>query len=247
MLDPQAGRDAEADRIIRVYEQYGASPALAARYAADNPGNQAMVAERDQAVSRLLGQAGLLPLTGRRVLDVGCGFGHELAGMCRMGARAEDLVGVDLVPERVERARLSFPAIDYRIGSAVELELEDESVDVVLCYTLFSSILDRLTASRAAAEIARVLKPGGAVAWYDLRYPSVANRNVRAIRADEVRAMFPGFSATLSPITLIPPLARRLGSLTPTLYPTLARLGPLRSHLVGALVKVPPDEPSPTP
>ncbi|HXM57692.1 MAG TPA: class I SAM-dependent methyltransferase [Candidatus Dormibacteraeota bacterium] len=205
-----------------------------------------MVAERDRAVARLLGQAGLVPLTGRRVLDVGCGFGHELAGMCRLGARAEDLVGVDLVPERVERARHSFPTIDFRVGSAVALGLDDASVDVVLCYTLFSSILDRPTAGRVAAEIDRVLRPGGAVAWYDLRYPSVQNRNVRAVRADEVRAMFPGLRASLSSVTLIPPLARRLGSLTPTAYPVLARLAPLRSHLVGALVKPSPSESSPS-
>jgi len=236
VFDP-AGGDAEAERISRVYERYGSSPGRAARYSAANLGNRAIVAERDRMVDAMLGRLGLLPLTGRRVLDVGSGFGHELARMGDLGARPADLVGVDLVPERVERARLAYPAIDFRTGDGRALDLPDDSVDVVLCYTLFSSILDRPAARGIAAEIARVLKPGGALVWYDMRYPSPANRNVRPIGADEIRAMFTTFGATIRSVTVLPPLARRLGSLTPAVYPALARVAPLRSHLLAALVK----------
>jgi len=38
-------------------------------------------------------------------------------------------------------------------------------------------------------------------------------------------------------VTLLPPLARRLGPATPLAYPVLAALPPLRSHLIGLLRK----------
>ncbi len=239
MLDPQWGPDREAERIGRTYERYRSSPSHVARHAGGNPGNQAIVAERDRAVDGLLREVGLAPLTGRRVLDVGCGFGHELARMRTLGARPEDLAGVDLLPERIEQARLAFPAIDYRVGNAATLEFADESFEVVLCFTLFSSILDGVTAGRVAVEIDRVLKPGGAVVWFDLRYPSPRNRSLRAVPAGTVRAMFPRLTPHLRTVTLLPPLARRLGRLTPVAYRALARVSLLRSHLVGVLVKVP--------
>ena len=237
MFDPAAGPDAEAERIGRAYARYRSSAASAARHAVGNRGNQAIVAERDRVVDALLSRVGLNPLTGRRVLDVGCGYGHELARMRELGASPQHLVGVDLLPDRLERARRDFPGIDFRQGNAAALDLEDASFDLVLCYTLFSSILDRATAGRVAAEVTRVLRPGGAVAWYDLRYPNPRNPDVRPLGAAEVRALFPGHAATLRAVTLLPPLARRLGPLTPAAYPALTRVRPLCSHLAGVLVE----------
>lgn len=239
MLDRQRGPDAEAERIRRTYDRYRSSPSHAARYADDNPGNRAIVAERNRVVDHLLREVGLASLRGRRVLDVGCGYGHELVRMEAHGARPEDMVGVDLLPERVDRARLTFPLIDFRVGNAATLDLADESFDVVLCYTLFSSILDEATARRVASEVGRVLKQGGAVAWFDMRYPNPGNRGVRAVPAGAVRALFPTLTPHLRTVTLLPPLARRLGRLTPIAYPALARVGPLRSHIAGVLVRAP--------
>jgi SAM-dependent methyltransferase len=57
----------------------------------------------------VLRDAGLLPLTYRRVLEVGCGSGGVLRDPIRYGAQAEDLQGVDILSERVERARELTP------------------------------------------------------------------------------------------------------------------------------------------
>lgn len=237
MSDPHWDPDGEAERIERVYGRYRSSPSHVARHASANPGNQAIVAERDRTVDALLAEFGMAPLGGRRVLDVGCGFGHELARMEALGARPADMIGVDLVPERVDHARQAFPLIDFRVGNAAALEFPDESFHVVLCYTLFSSILDDETARRVAAGVERVLSPGGALAWFDIRYPNPANRNLRAVSRRTVRALFPTLTPHLRTVTLLPPLARRLGGLTPVAYPMLARVAVLRSHLAGLLVK----------
>ena len=51
--------------------------------------------------------------------------------------------------------------------------------------------------------------------------------------------LFPGWHARLQLVTLLPPLARRLGILTPVLYPVLATLRPLRTHWLGLLERPP--------
>jgi ubiquinone/menaquinone biosynthesis C-methylase UbiE len=184
--------------------------------------------------------AGLLPLAGRRVLDVGSGSGGELAWLLELGARPADLVGVDLLSERVAAARRAYPEIDFRQANAERLEFGDGEFTLVLAITLFSSILDRGMASNVAAEIVRVLAPGGALLWYDVRYDSVSNRNVRAVTVARVRELFPSLQGELRTLTLLPPLARRLGPLTEGAYPLLSGFPPLRSHLVGLLRKPAP-------
>jgi hypothetical protein len=86
-------------------------------------------------------------------------------------------------------------------------------------------------------EINRVLRSGGAVVWYDFRMNNPFNPHVRGISRKGIRNLFPGFQSRLVSITLMPPLARRLGALTELLYPGFASLPFLRSHYLGLLVK----------
>jgi ubiquinone/menaquinone biosynthesis C-methylase UbiE len=154
------------------------------------------------------------------------------------GARVEDLIGVDLLPDRVAAAKRNHPNLDVRVANAEHLEFPEASFDLVLAITLFSSIKDRGMAHRVADEIERVMKPGGALLWYDFRYDNPRNRNVRGMSGAEVITLFPRLSGELRKITLLPPLSRRLGPLTPALYPAFSAIPRLRTHLVGLLGKV---------
>ncbi|TMB98895.1 MAG: methyltransferase domain-containing protein, partial [Chloroflexi bacterium] len=91
----------EAERIAGVYRE----PTLrdGARWDLRNAGNRAILAERRDHMKRLLQRQGWLPLGDRKVLDVGCGGGAELAWFRELGASS--LTGVDLLPERIEAAR----------------------------------------------------------------------------------------------------------------------------------------------
>ena len=101
-----------------------------------------------------------------RVLDVACGTGNAAIPAAATGA---DVVGVDLTPELFdagrEEATEAGVSLEWVQGDAEELPFEDESFDVVL------STFGCMFAPRhavAAAEIARVLRPGGRVgitAW----------------------------------------------------------------------------------
>jgi ubiquinone/menaquinone biosynthesis C-methylase UbiE len=225
----------ETDRIARAYQEMEARAGN--RWSSANPGNRSILAERRRAFARLLAEAGMNPIGDRRVIEVGSGTGSELAWLVELGARPSNLAGIDLLPDRVAVARSAFPQIDFRQGNAERLDFAGGSFDLAMAITIFSSILDPAMASNVAAEIERVLKPGGGLLWYDVRYDSVSNPNVKAVPRARVRALFPGMEGRLSTTTLLPPLARRLGPATPILYPTLRLLPPLRSHLVGVLRK----------
>ncbi len=100
---------------------------------------------------------------GRRVLDVACGTGVVAVTAGRLGARAS---GLDLSPALLDRARrnasIAAVDIDFVEGDAEALPYPDASFDVVL------SQFGHIFAPRpdvALAEMLRVLKPGGRIAF----------------------------------------------------------------------------------
>lgn len=227
----------ETNRIARVYHEYQTSAVVQARWDRRNPGNQAILRERSGALRRSLDAAGFCPLAGRRVLEVGCGSGEVLSSLLDLGANAADLIGVDLLPDRIAEATRRYPQLTFLSVNGEALPLADESVDLVLFFTVFSSILDQHMARGVAAEAGRVLRRGGAVLWYDFRYDNPRNRNVRGMNKRAIQELFPDFTLNLRTATLLPPLARRLGDATRLLYPLLVMAPLLRTHYLGLLVR----------
>ena len=225
----------ESDRIARAYHDL--EHRADNRWDPRNRGNQLILAERRTMTRRLLQQRGWVPLGERRVLEVGSGYGSELAWLQELGASPSRLVGMDLLPHRVAAAKQAFPALEFHAGSAEQIPFPDRSFDLVQAITLFSSILDPTMASKVAAEITRVLNPRGALLWYDFRYNNPSNPDVHGVTERAVRALFPDLIGDLLSLTVVPPLARRLGRLTPIAYPSLALLPPMRSHLLGLLAR----------
>jgi SAM-dependent methyltransferase len=225
----------ETDRIARAYKQL--EERAGRRWDSANRGNQAIVSERRRRTRILLERRGWLPLGERRVLEVGSGRGGELAWLQEMGASPSRLVGIDLLPDRVADAKRAYPGLEFHQGNAEHLPFPDGSFDLVLALTVFSSIFDARMAANVATEIARVLRPGGGLLWYDFRYDNPSNRDVHGVAAAQVRRLFPSLRGDLSGLTLLPPIARRLGPLTQIAYPVLGSVPPLRSHLLGLLQK----------
>jgi ubiquinone/menaquinone biosynthesis C-methylase UbiE len=99
----------------------------------------------------------------QHVLDVGCGTGVVAITATRLGARVS---GVDLTPELLARAKensqIAEVEIDWREGDVEQLPFDDAGFDVVL------SQFGHMFAPRpdvAIAEMLRVLKPGGTIAF----------------------------------------------------------------------------------
>ncbi len=222
----------EADRIVADYDRRAAE-IPAERYAPAEPAPLFIRQGIERRVLSELRRAGALPLAGRRVLDAGCGRGQWLADLETWGARRADLAGVDLVPERVEESSARLPGADIRRADATGLPFGDASFDLVLQSMMFSSILDEDVRRAAAAEMARVLAPGGLVLWYDFFVNSPGNPSVRGIRRGEVAELFPGFSIRWRRTTLAPPLVRLLAPRAWPLASALQALTLLNTHAVG--------------
>ena len=90
-------------------------------------------------------------------LDVGCGEGR----FCRMlGASGMVAAGIDPTADLIAHARALDPDGDYRIEGAEALSFADASFDLVVSYLTLIDIPDP---AAAIGEMARVLKPGGAL------------------------------------------------------------------------------------
>lgn len=227
----------EIDRLQRVYREYSSRGFGRTKWSPANKGNRAAQDELHFQLGKLLERTGFFPLGGRRILDVGCGTGDRLAAFVNWGAQPGKLTGVDLISDRVCEARTKHPEIAFKVANAEALPFADGSFDLVAAFTVFTSILDRRMAANAGHEMIRVLHSGGAVIWYDFKLNNPRNRHVRGISRKQIQEIFPGFKADIKSITLLPPLARRLGRLTNWLYPALGSLPFLRSHHLGVLVK----------
>jgi 2-polyprenyl-6-hydroxyphenyl methylase/3-demethylubiquinone-9 3-methyltransferase len=113
------------------------------------------------------------PLTGLRVLDVGCGGGILTEALAREGAA---VTGIDLAAGSLATARLHAEAqgldIQYRLTPVEDLAAaEPESFDVVTCMEMLEHVPDPAAVVQACATL---VKPGG---WVFL---STLNRTPKA-------------------------------------------------------------------
>jgi len=187
-------------------------------------------------VLALLKHEGVASLEKVRILEVGCGMGNWLRDVVRWGARPGNVHGVDLLTERVDAARRSVaPGVTVSQGDISALSYPDASFDLVIQSTVFSSILDEDRRKRTAAEMRRVLRPGGFILWYDLRVHNPANPNVRAIAQDELPLLFPGSRIRAERITLAPPIARALAPISTLACDVLSLIPWLRTHTLASI------------
>lgn len=228
VADGRAVRDRGVREAERLREAYRRRGPVEARLRG-NPGQNAIIQERDEAILDLLTGGGHPPTS---LLDVGCGEGTTLS-MLQQRLSLDRAVGIDLLPERVGRARQAWPTIEFLVADGARLPFPEASFDAVLAMTVFSSVAD---ADRGALieEMARVLTPSGRIVWYDMRRPSPANPDVRPFVRSEVETLLPGWTVMAEPLTVVPPLARRLGPFTSVGYRVLARIPVFLTHEAGA-------------
>jgi 2-polyprenyl-6-hydroxyphenyl methylase/3-demethylubiquinone-9 3-methyltransferase len=117
---------------------------------------------------------GLAPLTGQKVVDVGCGGGILADAMARKGA---DVLGIDLATKSLKVAQLhaleaGTTGVQYREVSAEALAVEQPAqFDVVTCMEMLEHVPDPASVVRACAAL---VKPGGWVFF------STLNRNPKS-------------------------------------------------------------------
>jgi ubiquinone/menaquinone biosynthesis C-methylase UbiE len=132
----------------------------------------AAVAVRDRAIKRrVLASAAIA--SGEDVLDIGCGTG-TLAVAAARSAPGVKVTGLDADPSILARARKKAAIANLEIGfdegRSTDLPYADASFDLVLS-TLFFHHLPDDAKRQTAAELLRVLRPGGRLVVGDLGRP----------------------------------------------------------------------------
>jgi ubiquinone/menaquinone biosynthesis C-methylase UbiE len=118
---------------------------------------------------------------GLTMLDLACGTGAFLSDLAVAFPRAR-LIGVDLSPAYLAESLAAAPSAVFAQAKAEQLPFADASLDAVSAVYLFHELPPKVRAA-VAAEIARVLKPGGLFAFADSIQPADEPRLARLIEA----------------------------------------------------------------
>jgi ubiquinone/menaquinone biosynthesis C-methylase UbiE len=185
--------------------------------------------------ARLLHKSGAFPIADASIADVGCGNGQWLLEFLQWGAVAANLYGIDLIAERIAYARERLPGADLRWGDAGHLPWGDASFDLITQFTVFSSIQDTEVQAEVAAEMLRVLRPGGRILWYDCRYSNPSRAAVRGLDRNDIRKLFPSCSIQFARTTLAPPLSRVVARRSWAIAAAIEGLGFNCTHLAAVI------------
>ena len=100
---------------------------------------------------------------GETVLDLGSGGGFDAFLAAKKVGLTGRVIGVDMTPDMIERARANaerggYSNVEFRAGEIESLPVDDNSVDVIISNCVINLSTDK---GRVFAEAFRVLKPGG--------------------------------------------------------------------------------------
>ena len=128
----------EESRIQAVYAKRKRDP----RYSWDRPGYLFEIQERERETLAVLKRNGSASLAAKHILEIGCGTGYRLREFMNWGAQPENIIGVDLLFDRVAEARRFCPeTIRIECANAAQLEFPDATFDLVLQSTVFSKFI----------------------------------------------------------------------------------------------------------
>jgi SAM-dependent methyltransferase len=142
----------------------------------------------DAAVESFAGVANPFSLRslqqGERVLDAGSGGGFDCFVAARQVGPQGHVVGVDMLPEMLEKSRktaqsMGLKNVEFREGLLEEIPVEDGWADVVISNGVINLCADK---KRVFSELWRVLRRGGRLQFGDIAngkpVPESAIRNI---------------------------------------------------------------------
>lgn len=193
---------------------------------------------------------------GQVVLDLGSGGGFDVFQAGAKVKAAGRVIGVDMTPEMLSKARKNIEQyrnrtgldnVEFRLGEIEYLPVPDASVDVVLSNCVINLSPDKPQVWR---EIFRVLKPGGKVAVSDLALLQSLPDNIRemasalvgcvagAVLVDETRALLEKTGFTSITLTPKPDYVRNMQNWNDPLYKQIAETLPKGDEMADYVVSL---------
>lgn len=193
---------------------------------------------------------------GQVVLDLGSGGGFDVFQAGEKVKASGRVIGVDMTPEMLARARKNIEQyrertgldnVEFRLGEIEHLPVPDACVDVVLSNCVINLSPDKPQVWR---EIFRTLKPGGKVSVSDLALLRPLPDNIRAMAAalvgcvagavlvEETRAMLEEAGFTSIVLTPNPDYVRNMQDWNDPLYKKIAEALPRGADLADYVVSL---------
>ena len=221
----------EAENIVTRYARR--KPCSASGFNSLTTSDLMIRQEKERVLLRWIRECHLGPLSSKRLLEIGCGYGVNFLEFLRLGFRPENMVGNDLLPERARIARELLPStLKILDGDASELDVSEASFHVVFQSTVFTSILEMQFQERLARRMWNWVIPGGGVLWYDFVYDNPRNPDVKGVPISRIRQLFPQGRIKYWRLTLAPPISRIVTRVHPSLYTLLGTVPALRTHVL---------------
>ena len=193
---------------------------------------------------------------GQTVLDLGSGGGFDVFLAGERGRASGRVIGVDMTPEMLAKARENIEQyrqrsgldnVEFRLGEIEHLPVPDNSVDVVLSNCVINLSPDKPQVWR---EIFRVLKPAGKVSISDLALLRPLPEKVREMAAaligcvagaalvDETRSMMEKAGFTSVVLTPKPEYVRQMQEWNDSLYAEIAKALPQGDDMADYVVSL---------
>lgn len=123
-----------------------------------------------------------------KILEIGCGGGGVIKDLEAIGMSNMISVGMDIDYLRLKTIQINALILQ---GDGSKLAFRDRTFDVIIQATVFTSVLDDTKKGEIAKEILRALKDDGLLLWHDFQYDNPFNRNVKGIKLEEIKRLFP--------------------------------------------------------
>lgn len=193
-----------------------------------NRGNLFNIKQRNYLLKNILKEKKII-LPETKVLDIDCGNGEFLGFLSNNGVNFYNSYGVDIELKGVRRAKSRWQEINFINADASNLPFLDKSFDIIFAISMFNVILDKNILEKVISEMKRVIKDGGVIIIYDLRFfsPNPYNHH---ITKDFIEHHFCNKKIETYTLTLIPILARLLAPISEKLCDKLTKVKILNSH-----------------